>query len=101
MKLSELKPCASCGGKLVPIWYVIRVSSAMLKPQPANQVLGLRQILGSLTLAEAMAPDADCVLVMGDADPQLMTEIQICQPCFLEGKVELPLLMEKAGAESE
>lgn len=24
MKLSELKPCAVCNGKLVPFWYTVR-----------------------------------------------------------------------------
>lgn len=70
MKLSELKPCAVCKGKITPMWYVVRFSMAMLKPQAANGVMGLMQMLGgSLALAEAMAPEPDCVVVMGDKEP--------------------------------
>lgn len=95
MKLSELKPCAVCGGKLVPIWYVLRISQAMLKPNAANTVLGLRQMFGgSIALAEAMAPEPDCVLVMGDQEPLLMDEIHVCQACFLEKSLDMPVLME-------
>ena len=102
MKLSELKPCAQCGGKITPIWYVIRVSQAMIKPGAGNQVLGLMQILGgSLALAETMAPEADCVLVMGDQEPSLMTELHICQECFLMGSPNLAVLMDSANRSEE
>ena len=98
MKLSELKPCAACHGKIAPIWYVVRISQAMLNPRAANQTLGLAQMFGgNLALAEVMSPQPDCVLVMGDAEPGLMTELSICQNCFLMGKVELPILMEEAN----
>ena len=101
MKLSQLRPCASCKGKLAPVWYVIRVSQAMLKPCATNQVLGLAQMFGgSLSLAETMAPESDCVLVMGDQEPSLMTEIHVCQECFLMGKIELPVMMENARVDT-
>ena len=100
MKLSELKPCAACHGKLAPIWYVMRISQAMLNPRAANQTLGLAQMFGgNLALAEVMSPQPDCVLVMGDVEPELMTEIAICQECFMMGKVELPILVEQANSE--
>lgn len=100
MKLSELKPCAACKGKITPIWYVVRISQAMLKPQAANGVLGLCQMFGgSLALAEAMAPEPDCVLVMGDKEPSLMTEINVCQQCFLMKPLDMAILMESAREE--
>lgn len=101
MKLSELKPCAVCKGKLTPIWYVVRISMAMLKPTAANGVLGLQQMLGSLALAEAMAPEPDCVLVMGDEEPALMTEINVCQQCFLMKPLDMAILMESVRDESK
>lgn len=102
MKLSELKPCANCGGKIAPIWYVVRISQAMIKPKEGNQVLGLMQVLGgSLALAETMAPEAHCVLVMGDADPTLMAEVAICQDCFLMKFTDLVILMEAANEGAE
>ena len=98
MKLSELKPCAVCKGKIAPIWYVVRISQAMLKPQATNQVMGLMQMFGgNLAVAEAMAPDTDCVMVMGDEEPSLMTEINICQNCFLHGSLDLVILTEAAN----
>lgn len=95
MKLSELKPCAVCKGKLFPFWYVVRVSMAMAKPGSSNQVLGLMQMFGgSLALAETMAPDPDCVMVMGDENPSLMNELHICQECFLMKPLEMGILMD-------
>ena len=75
MKISDLKPCAACGGPLLcppcAVWYVIRVSHAMPHPRHAREVLGLTQILGgAVKVAEAMAPAADeAVMVLGDKEP--------------------------------
>lgn len=97
MKLSELKSCAVCNGKIAPLWYVVRVSQAMLNPRAANQTLGLMQMFGgNLALAEIMSPEPDCVLVMGDKEPSLMTEINICQNCFLMKPLHMGLLMESS-----
>jgi hypothetical protein len=47
LKLSELKPCAKCGGPLRKPpsiqWYVVRMCHAMLNPRATNEVLGLAQ----------------------------------------------------------
>jgi hypothetical protein len=101
MKLSELKPCLVCSGKITPIWYVIRVSQAMLNPHGANEVLGLTQMLGSLSLAEVISSQPDCVMVMGDEDPGLMTELAICQECFLMKDLNMAMLMESSCAQPE
>ena len=67
----------------------------MVNPQAGNQVLGLTQMFGgNLALAEVMAPDSDCVLIMGDKEPSLMTEMHICQECVLMKAIELAILME-------
>lgn len=105
MKLSELKPCAVCRGVITPIWYVLRISQAMLKPQAANGVLGLAQMYGgiaapgALRIAEAMAPEPDCVMIFGDKEPSMMTELNVCQPCFLGRLIEVALLMEESRKE--
>jgi hypothetical protein len=100
MKLSELKPCAVCKGKIAPIWYVVRCTPAMLNPQATRDVLGLMMRFGDsaagLAVAEVMAPEPDCVLIMGDKEPALMTEIHICRQCFLEKPLEMAMLMESA-----
>jgi hypothetical protein len=100
MKLSELKPCAVCKGKIAPFWYVVRFSMAMISPHAANGVMGLTQMFGgNLALAEAMAPEPDCVKVLGDEEPDLMTEVNICQECFLMKPLNMALLMESAREE--
>lgn len=104
MKLSELKPCASCDGKLVPIWYVVRISQATLNPSATNSTLGLVQHFGglgnagALAVAEAMSPDSDCVMVLGDKEPSLMTELAICQKCALMKDLNIGVLMESSRA---
>jgi hypothetical protein len=91
-----------CKGKLVPIWYVLRFSMTMLKPGATNSTLGLVQHFGGfgnpgvLAIAEAMSPEPDCVMVMGDEDPSLMTEIFICQQCFLHKSLDMAVLLEEA-----
>lgn len=108
MKLSELRPCVSCGKPLVgqgkpPVFYVLRVSLAMVDPEAASGVLGLTQIMSAgrppspaaLHIAEALAPDAEgFVRIMGDESPDLMTHLVVCQDCFLM-KGEIAMWVEK------
>jgi hypothetical protein len=104
MKLSELKPCAICKGKITPMWYVLRFSQAMINPKAGNQVLGMAQYFGGISalhLAEAMSPEPDCVMIFGDADKNLMTEVHICQECFLMKSVNMAMLMESARDREE
>jgi len=109
MKLSELRKCDHCGGVLAPqgLFYVVRVSLAMVRPAAVNQVAGLMQLWGDssdwgLLLAETMAPDgADAVTVAGDKEPSLMAEFLVCQTCFTMKPVDLALMQERrAGAAS-
>lgn len=103
MKLSELKPCSSCGGPLLTppagCWYVVRVSTAMVNPRAARQVVGLSMMFGgAMGLAEAMAPDPEnAVLILGDQDKALLSEFHLCLDCV---PVQLLGLLEKR-AESE
>lgn len=105
MKISELKPCACCGGTLIkpPIvnWYVVRASGAMLHRTHAREVLGLNTFFGgAIRLAEAMAPAADeAVVIWGDKDPVLMTEFHVCMDCFYSRFGELGRLMEAKADE--
>lgn len=78
MKLSELKPCPLCGGKISPVFYTVKVQQMMLDTRAANQVLGLTQIFGgALGLAEAMAPVDDVTIKLQEE------ETAVCQDCFL------------------
>jgi hypothetical protein len=104
VKLSDLKPCAVCGGPLPPIWRVVRVSLAALDREATNGVLGVSQMMGglhvpgALAIAEALAPASDqAVMVLGDKDKSMMDEFNICQGCFLTKPIDLALLQERAG----
>lgn len=100
MKISELKPCAICRGPLPPIWYVVRMSMALLDKNATNAVLGLNQIWSgnALGLAEVMVPGADEAVIIGmDRDKELMTEIHVCSDCYLMRQVSLAELSEGAA----
>jgi hypothetical protein len=68
----------------------------MLNRKAASEVLGMTQIVGGhLAIAEAMAPSSEvAVTIAGDKDPALMTELHICQNCFLKGRIDLAILIE-------
>lgn len=92
MKLSDLKPCASCNGALLKpsagMWYVIRKTQAMLNPRDANRVLGLTQFFqGSIGLAETFETSKP-VMILGDCDRELMDEVHICFECWTSAKFD-------------
>lgn len=100
MKLSELRPCDNCGGPVGTIFNVVRITRAFVAPRAANQTLGLMQMFGGhLAIAEALTPEADCVKIAGDENEQLMTELLICQDCYMMKDMSLPLLETKRGEE--
>lgn len=78
MKLSELRPCDQCGGKVTPIFYRVVVEQHLLDAGAVNEVLGLRQMFsGSLRMAEAMASRPDATKVLTPATETLL----LCQDC--------------------
>lgn len=104
MKLTELRPCDRCRGKIAPCFYVVRVSSALVTPA-AGRVLGLSAAMGglrALRIAEALSPDTDeAVMVFGEKDTRLWTELLLCQACaVLEGFI-LGQLIERRNAALE
>lgn len=109
MKLSELKPCAKCGGKLEgqhgsPIFYVINVSQAVLNPTAINHVLGMHQYFQgkALGLAELMAPDSDEAAVVLAEQPGIeWTKLFLCMDCGMAGDINIAELMEKTNEEQE
>lgn len=95
MKLSDLRPCDNCGGKIAPQFYVVRFSLALINADVANQTLGLTQMLGgSLALAEVFASGKDAVIIAGEKDKTLLDEIYLCSDCYC-GDVNLAMLAEK------
>lgn len=108
MRLSELNPCALCGGPLRPKyaggWYVLRVSLVMFT-QAANEVLGLCQVYGGLRaikIAEAMAPAADdAVMIAGEKDPELWQEVHVCMECYHEKLDAVARLMQQVAEQKK
>jgi hypothetical protein len=98
MKLSELRPCDVCGGKLAPSFYVLRMSIALISPTPTNQVLGLAQYFqGNLGLAEVFAPESDQAVVVAMDEKEhtgLMQEFFVCTTCYM-APICLAELVEK------
>lgn len=88
MRLSELRPCDYCGGKLTgkdghcPIFHVVDRRLATIDPGQANQILGMTQVFeGALRLAE----------IMGPSDPVKVSYVNetalVCNDCAI---VKLP-----------
>lgn len=102
MKLSEIRPCDSCNGKIAPIFYVIEVKRAFFSERNVNSVLGTNQIFGgrSLALAEAMASGADEAIIVSEEE-SLNDILFICQDCFLKCSLDLAVIVEKVAAEKE
>lgn len=98
-RLTDLRPCDNCGGPVGLLFYTLRLSLTLVKPQAVNEYLGMAQFFGgraSSALIENFAPaSADAVTVAGDKDPSLMTEIVLCSKCYLDQPIVLPLLSEK------
>lgn len=83
MKLSELRPCDSCRGALKNgIFYVVDVRLAVINAEEANAGIGLmRQLGGSLALAEAMGATPSPVKLM---PLESATRVLLCQDCYVE-----------------
>lgn len=83
MKLSELRSCDGCRSPIGNQFWVARVSSALLTPR-GQRVLSLALVGGSSVAdAESITGVHDGVLVPGDKDPALMTEMLLCNACWL------------------
>ncbi len=98
MKLSEIRPCDLCGGKISPNFYVLRFSVAFFSPS-TRQVLAMTDYFnGNLALGEMFSGDEDVVKVaMDDREhgKQLTDEVFLCQECYMMKKISLPELAEK------
>ena len=102
MKLSQLRKCDVCGGVLAPqgMFYVVRMSLVFVDRTAAQQTIGLVTMFGggpmALGIAEAMSPQPEVVKVAGDEQPELMTELLVCQECYLMKPIVLAQVAESA-----
>lgn len=104
MKLSELRPCDSCGQPLTRgaggdahgFPYVVRVSLAFIDPQALRATVGTSLIVGNhLGIGEALSPDPEILKIAGEKDPSLWTELLLCQHCVLLEPMELGHLVDR------
>lgn len=104
IKVSELRPCANCKGPIAPAFYVVRFSQALINAEAVNEFMGMHRFFSGRAgpaLIENFAPASnDAALVFGDKDPNLQTEIFICQGCFTDN-INLAMLMERQVTEEK
>jgi|SRR5271157_2934783 len=95
MKLSDVRPCDFCDGKIAPIFYTMTIKLALFSPKNTNRTLGLTQFLGSLALAEAMGAE-DPVVISEESDTTY--ELFICNDCcngINSSKLDFSAALEK------
>lgn len=80
MKLSELKPCAVCGGKIAPLFYRITSEQILIDAGAANRTLGLFTMFGgrAMNLVETMGMDDSVVTVLQS------NSMLLCPDCAYE-----------------
>jgi len=87
MKIDQLRPCDHCGKAILPIFYVVRTSIALVDIKAMRSAIGLMDHFGGgragLALAQAMGPDADVVTIGGEKEEQLWAEFFVCQQCHV------------------
>lgn len=93
MRLSDLRPCDNCGGKLEPHFYVVRYSLAFIGNE-ANMTLAMAQHFNSLEIAEVMSPGNE-IKIAGEENAELWEELFICQNCYLHGETDLASISER------
>lgn len=99
-KLNELRMCDNCSGPVGMIFYVLRVSLAVVNVQAVHETLGMHQFFGgraSAALVENFAPSAShgfTIAMDEDESKELGTEAFVCQKCMME-PTDLPMLIER------
>ena len=86
-KLSQIRPCDFCGGKIAPIFFVVQVKHAAFNARACNQTLALAQGFGlGLGIAEAMGARADEAVVVLEEG---CTELFVCNNCYCKGPLDI------------
>jgi hypothetical protein len=105
LKLSELRPCDNCDGKIAPIFNVVEVKMAVFNTQSINSTLGLAQMFGGIqrpgafALAECMSPGGDdAVSILEERDA--ITQLFLCQNCMCS-HLNLAAVAEKRNNQLE
>lgn len=83
MKLSEVRPCDNCGGKIAPVFYVVRFSIAAFNVLETNRALGLTQYFGGSIALGEMFTDTNVMEVAMDEKEfhDAVVELFLCTSC--------------------
>lgn len=87
MRVEDLRPCDGCGGPLlaagVGVFYQVRVSPVMPKPDAVRAHVGLAVMFGgNEALAGVFSPDPEVAMVMGEQEAALYTHLLLCFTCY-------------------
>ena len=97
MKLSDLKPCAACGGRLEGVFYCIEIKPACVSKE-LQQAVGLSRAFGfPLGLAQVFAGDAAAVKL---EEPEAVETLFLCCGCYVESQ-SLAVLVEREQKREE
>jgi len=102
MKLSELRPCDSCGGPLKGgVFRIVETRFAAVNAREANGTLALTQYFGggggAFALAEVMSPTPDAVKVT----PKVLEKFFLCMECWCKPVCLAELAEKRADAERD
>lgn len=98
--LNELRACDNCNGPVGMMFYVVRMSIAVVNPDAVNETIGMHQFFGgraSAALVENFSPSSSHgfkIAMDEDEGKELCTEAFICSTCYLES-IDLPRLAER------
>ena len=97
MKIADLKPCAMChrpvGKANGLLFYHVRLTRMAFDHRAISEVTGLQMIVGSLDLAQTLAPDSDVAKPLTQP-----VEFLLCDDCAMNSTCVAAL--EEIGGES-
>lgn len=96
--ITDLKPCAKCGGPIVPICHRIRIDMGVMDQQNMQQFAGMYNYFGgkSASLAAIFAPGSnELVKFTTDVDPAAGTTLFLCNNCYCSGDLDIAVLVEQ------
>jgi len=99
-RILDLRPCDNCNGPVNTLFQVVRFSVAVVNVAAVNELFGMNQFFqgkASAGLLENFTTFGDSGFTIAMDKPEskvLMTELYICQSCFLK-PLDLQLLSER------
>ena len=83
--VTDLKPCANCGGPIIPICHRIRIDMGVADQNNLRQFAGMYTMFQNDALAAVFSPGAnELVKFTTDVDEGAGTTLFICNACWME-----------------